>query len=289
MANITEKDLRPIATDLASIKTALGIGKWISGILASAVVTIGIIAFSWCYNIGVKVGRLEQADQQRGTQIVADLKAPKSQQQLQANLTTVTAQIETARAEGKRPDPSKVKPLSSVLSEVVKKNPDMPSAWNAAMQLVNYRFQPTFGNISSLPDCLHIPMTSVRSEVQGPPGPDGIPTHFPVETFPPVVQMKAAMVELKNCRLDLDDNGDFASTNAASALTDAKKRSPATNYLILELNNAFITYKGGKLLPVNEIRFKNCFFEIRPTLDLPDNRRQAITQQLLEAKENEGR
>lgn len=288
MANVTEKDLRPIATDVASVKTTLSIVKWIAGVLASAVVTIGIIAMTWCYNIGVRVGKLEQADAQRGIQIVAQLKSPQSAQQLQANLTTVTAQIETAKAEGKAPDASKVQPLSNAISDVVKKNPDSPVAWNTAMQLVNYRFSPKTTDLSSLPDCLALPMIGGRSELQV-PGADGTPAHIP---FPQNVKLSMekweGMVVVQDCRLDLDDDGNFASTSVAKGFEDDKKHQQEINYFVLEVNNAYITYRGGKLLPINEIRFKNCSFHIQPTLDVPDKRRQAITQQLLEAKSNEG-
>jgi len=288
MANVTEKDLRPIAADLASIKTTLSIGKWIAGLLASAVVTIGIIALSWSYNIGVRVGKLEQADQQRGIQIVAQLKSPQSPQQLQANLTTVTAQIETAKAEGKPPDSSKVQPLSKALSDVLKKNPDLPVAWNTAMQLVNYRFSPSSLDVSTLPSCLDLPMHGPQSELQV-PGSDGRPTHVP---FPANVKLNnekwEGMVVVQNCRLDLDDDGNFASTSVGKGFEDDLRHQRLINYLVLEVNNAYITYRGGKLLPINEIRFKNCSFQIQPTLDVPDKRRQAITQQLLEAKSNEG-
>ena len=287
MGYITENQFRPVANDVAGIKTALNIGKWIAGGLGVAVLTIGIGAFTWCYNIGVQVGKLEQADLQRGVELVSELKAPKSQQQLQANLTTITAQIETAKADGKPPDASKVQPLSSVLSNVVRNNPDMPTAWNAAMELVNYRFQPTSQDISRLPDCLNLPSMGSRPEVQGPPGADGIPTHHP-RAGPIVAQEWKGMVVAQNCRLDLDDSGNFASSGAAKDFEDAKRQAPGINYYILEVTSAYVTYKGGKLLPINEIRFKNCSFQIQPTLDVPDKRRQAITKQLLEAKSNEG-
>ncbi len=129
MGYITDNQFRPVANDVAGIKTALSIGKWIAGGLGVAILTIGVCAFTWCYNIGVRVGQIQQADHERGVDIVAQLKSPKSTEQLQTNLIKVSAQIQTAQVQGKLPDQSKVLPLSNVLSGIVKSNPDMPTAW----------------------------------------------------------------------------------------------------------------------------------------------------------------
>jgi len=287
MANVPQKNYSSLAIDVAEIKVALRIWQRIAAGLGGFAVVAGLGALGWCYNLGVKVGKLEQADHEHGIDIVAQLQSPASTEQLETNLIAVTAQIETAKVEGKLPDQSKVRPLSSVLSGVLKNNPDMPRAWNAATQLVNYRFQPSGKDLSSLPDCLNLPLMGSRAEVEGPPGPDGIPTHSP-PTGPVIVRKLGAMVVAQNCRLDLDDNGEFASSTAARDFEDAKRHKPEINYFVLEVSNAYITYKGGKLIPVNEIRFKNCSFEIRPTFDIPDRRQQEITKQLLEAKNNEG-
>ena len=60
-------------------------------------------------------------------------------QQLQAALATVTAQVQTARADGKAPDEEKVKALASAVSHVVQHKPDSPEAWQTAAALVSYR------------------------------------------------------------------------------------------------------------------------------------------------------
>ncbi len=158
---------------------------------------------------------------------------------------------------------------------------------NAAVQLVNYRFEPSAKDISSLPDCLNLPPTGVRPEVQGPPGP-GWHRHISRSKAPAIAQKWEGMVVAQNCRLDLDDNGNFASSYAAKDFEDAKRHNLGINYYVLEVSNAVVTYSGGKLIPINEIRFKSCSFQIQPSIQVPDKRRQSITQQLLEAKSNEG-
>jgi hypothetical protein len=280
---VTQQEFRTLSDSVSRISGSFSTWKWLSALATTAVIG----AVTWSVHIGNKVTAIEQSLSDSGVKLVAELKSPQSPEQLQTNLIKVTAQIETAKVEGKLPDQSKVLSLSNVLSGIVKSNPDMPSAWNAAMQLVNYRFESSAKDISSLPDCLNLPLTGVRPEAQGPSGPDGIPTHHPFNG-PPIARKWEGMVAAQNCRLDLDDNGNFASSQAEKDFDDAKRHNSGINYYILEVTNAYITYKGGKLLPINEIRFKNCSFQIEPSFDVPDKRRQSITQQLLEAKNNEG-
>ena len=92
-----------------------------------------------------------------------------------------------------------------------------------------------------------------------------------------------AAVSASNCQLDLDDDGTFNSTAAAHSFDHIKLLSPDVSFRVLILNNAYIKYSGGKMLPVNEIRFTNCSFEIKPSVGTPDKRGQSITTQLLTA------
>jgi hypothetical protein len=280
---VTHQEFQTLSNTVSGISGSLSTWKVISGCATAAV----LAAIGWSIHIGMKIAVIEQSLSDSGVKLVAELKSPKSPEQLQTNLIKVTAQIQTAEIEGKRPDQSKVLPLSDALSGIVKNNPDMPSAWSAATQLVNYRFEPSAKDISSLPDCLNLPLTGVRPEVQGPTGPDGVPTHQPFKG-PAIARKWEGMVVAQNCRLNLDDNGNFASSNAAKDFEDAKRHNSGIDYYVLEVTNAYITYKGGKLLPINEIRFKNCSFRIQPSIEVPDKRRQSIALQLLEAKNNEG-
>ena len=115
------KEFHNLSASVAAIKGSLGVGKWIVGLsfpVAAAACTAALI---WCYHLGAKVTAVEQQLADGGNaKIVAELKSPKSSAQLQANLSTVIAQVQTARVDGKQPNAKKVNALSDALSEVVK-------------------------------------------------------------------------------------------------------------------------------------------------------------------------
>lgn len=284
---IPDKEFRQLANEVAEMRGALKALKWLAACLFGVVGAALIAAITWGYNTGARVGKIEQALQQSGTNIVAQITSPKSAEQLNATLLTVTAQVATAKAEGKAPDPKKIQPIADALSKVVKDNPTLPHAWEAAVEVVDYRFQPSSKEVSSLPDCLNLAQNRPLSTEIQTQKPDGTLSHEPAPGKI-TARIWAGMVVAQNCRLDLDDNGTFEVSKAAKSFEDEKKREPRISYFILEISNAFITYKGGKLLPISEIRFRNCSFHIEPAIGVPDMRRQSITRQLLEAKSENG-
>ena len=119
--------------DLISLKTGVKVLGWVLGILIP-----GLGFWGWYVTTNIIAMKQQLADG-GNAKLVAELKSPKSTEQLQANLTTVVAQVATARANDKAPNPQKVKALSSAIAQVVQKNPNLQEAWQAAAQVVSFR------------------------------------------------------------------------------------------------------------------------------------------------------
>jgi hypothetical protein len=136
-------DVSAIKTDLAKLQGSAGTIKWILGIFLPLIaIWMGTLSYSVFFQAGAA-----------SSKIVAELKSPKSPQQLQANLNTVVADIQTATANGNKPNEKKVAALSGALSQVVKKNPELPEAWRAVATLVSYRSSDVLRLHASMPDC----------------------------------------------------------------------------------------------------------------------------------------
>ncbi|MGO8717836.1 MAG: hypothetical protein ACLQMO_01300 [Acidobacteriaceae bacterium] len=157
--------MAPVPERLATIETTL---HHIKRILWISLLPI----LGWGGYITVNVITLRQAVADSGTKLVAELKAPKSTQQLQANLIAVTAQIQTARVEGKKPNPQKIKALSGAVATAVQENPELDEGWRAAALLASYRTSDLLKNPSALPDCdinqkAHAVLASEVREIPG--------------------------------------------------------------------------------------------------------------------------
>jgi hypothetical protein len=132
---------------IASLETTVKIAKWILGIFIPAVI-------AWGAFVTVNVVEMKQALLDGGTtKLVAELKSPASPEQLRANLTTVIAQVQTANANGRKPDSQKVQAISAALSKVVQSNPGLPEAWSAAAEVVSFRNEISHPNLPALPEC----------------------------------------------------------------------------------------------------------------------------------------
>lgn len=132
---------------IASLETSLGHLK--IGLLVLVPVLL-----TWGAYITVNVISMKQAITDGGnTKLVAELKVPKSPLQLHANLATVTAQIETARANGVQPNPQKVRALTGALSQVVQNDPKLVDAWRAVATLASYSTSEIIEKSALLPDC----------------------------------------------------------------------------------------------------------------------------------------
>jgi hypothetical protein len=210
--------------------------------------------------------------------IVAQLREPKSSEQLQANLSTVIAQIQTARVNQTAPDHQKIKTLSGVLGEVVKRNPEVPEAWQAAVQMVDYKFQPLAAS-TSLPDCLNMPDEGHNFEfVQNS---DGSRTKLPFPTRLNLGVPNHFTEGFRNCNLNLEDDGNFYSTVVGKELLNAGAEAKGENSIIFILNHVNIRYAGGKPLPITQIQFRDCSFTFVQPIAVPSLPAQVLTTQLL--------
>lgn len=161
---IGEKDFRELSKEVASMRGALKV--------VGTLGTIAIVgAFGWCWHLGNKVTAIEQQLADGGnTRLVTQLKNPQSSEQLKASLNTVIAQVQTAKVEGKPPNSEKVQALTTALSQVISKDPDMPEAWNAAAELISYKTENAKPDVGSLPRC---DLAALKPEARQKTFPDG--------------------------------------------------------------------------------------------------------------------
>ena len=103
---------------------------------------------------------LKQSAKDHGAEIVQGIEHPKSTDQLVGSLMLASGQLQLARSEHRKPDPEKLVSLQNAIVKASRDNPDLPSTWEAAVQLVDYKFQSqsTASELSSLPDCLNKPV-----------------------------------------------------------------------------------------------------------------------------------
>lgn len=263
---------------IASLETTASIAKWVLGIFIPLVIVWG--AFVTMNVIAMK----QQLADGGNTKLVTELKSPKSPDQLQANLSTVVAQIQMARVEGKPPDEKKVAALSGALAKVVQDSPSLPEVWQAAAQLVDYKFQPKQTD-ESLPNCLDMvpPEAPEVDRIQTPDGAVDYPNFSGPQT-----QGWMAHIYLGKCVLDLDDEGDFDNTSVGKYFQRVRKHHPQAAIFIIVVQDAVIKYSGGKMLPVSAIQFANCAFEIVPPVSLPSNNTKQLIAQLLPQKISTG-
>jgi hypothetical protein len=257
--------------------------------VGGSAIAVGLGALGWCYHLGNKVAAIEQQLADGGnTKIVAQLKNPASPQQLQANLATLSAQIQTAQVEGVKPNDKKAVALSQALSQVVKSSPDLPEAWHAAVQLVDYRYQPQNESSTDLPNCLDSVGDNQfsRGSYLRLNHADGttniVPVNRPIKGAETV-----AVVHASHCTLDLDDDGGFFSTTAGQDFKESMAMEPNTKEFILAVSDAHIKYSGGKVIPVNELWCQRCSFDIRPAPELPNKTIQTVTTRLLASTNTE--
>jgi hypothetical protein len=269
-------------------------GKWhwaAITVLFALIVGVGGWLFTTLSSVKGDLQAIKQKIKDDGLgDIVAQLRNPTSPQHLQATLSTVVAKMQLASANKVEPDPEKVKELGSALTYVVKRDPGSPEAWQAAIQLVNYEYQTQPGQPASLPNCY---------DSWTDPPIDNLDTLFnsdgsvasKTEGFGPDPGRHGSWTvheKFSDCTLNLDYIDDFRSTNMGRYFEEAKKHHPGADFLGLMLTNVHVTYSGGRIIPVSEIRFVNCTFELKKPLDVPDENTQALTTQLLAATPSRG-
>jgi len=253
---ISEKDFRELSTLVAGIKATLDVWKWIVAGFSGAAFTAGLGALAWCWHLGVIVAVLQTGG---NSQLLAELKTPKSPEQLRANLTTVTAQIETVRANGVKPSTRKITDLSEALSHVVRNNPELEETWQATAQLVSLKsdlLNPEAGKLKPCDTSHAVPEQRYQAVRDG------------------QWELRAGYF-YSHCTLDLeylpaqDKKGTFHMDiiDDGSSKTDRKLHGkplqiePSDTYLQLPifLENGTVVYHGGAIPFGNfQFEFRNC-------------------------------
>jgi len=244
----------------ASLETTASIAKWVLGIFIPLV-------FGWGAFITINVIAMKQQLADGGnTKLVTELKAPKSPQQLQANLTTVVAQIQTDRVNGTRPNLTKVAALSGALSQVVKDNPQMPEAWQAATLLVSYRSpQP----IASQKDCFnHSVQTIAAGQISN-------------NTTGAVYTYSGTLV-YTDCTFVLSDVNAFK--NSADVKDLIANSVGAAFPVNIQLIHAHLVYRGGEVIPFLTLQCTACTYDFEYPAT-PPSPVQKLTRALLLASD----
>lgn len=236
---VSEKDFRELAVKVEGIQGERRVWKF----LPTAAIAVGLGAMGWCWHINDRINTVEQkitAIEQEladggNAKLVAELRAPKSTEQLQANLATITAQIQTARVNGEQPDAKKVEALSKALAQVVQKNPQLPEAWQVAGELISYRAIPA-KPASTLAECSPVVFTGMPQQ----------DWRIPV------------LLQLQNCTIALDDLAQLSPKLMGLLARDQGQVYKSA----LLLRNVHVVYRGGAIaLPVRALIFNNCTFE----------------------------
>jgi hypothetical protein len=182
------------------------------------------------------------------------------------------------------PDAAYLMQSTTLLQNVVSVHSDLPETWQAAVQMVDYKFQAS-ASVSTLPNCLDTVVPNAQ-EVDSIVTPTGA-VDYPSFSGPQSPNWMAHLY-LGHCTLSLDDNGDFYSTSAGAFFQKVKEHHPQASFFFLVISDAHITYSGGKILPVSGIQFTNCTFDFKQPSGVPSKLSQSMTTQLLAANTSYG-
>jgi hypothetical protein len=267
-------------TRLAKIEGALVSLNGIVGVLALLVGPGIIAAIVFGVNIAQRVSHIEGEKGDPLGATVSEIQSPKSQQQLDANLALLTGQIRVDQVQGRKPKAANVEKISAAIQAASQMHPDDSEVWRAAMQLVSYRSGLQVTLPENMPDCLDVPEFNSDQYTSK----DGNKTPL-VPGFmnaPPQIPWRAH-ARINNCVLNLDANPHFAESKMGQYFASVKLHHPNTVKLFIEVHDARIIYSGGPMLPVSEIRFANCVFDLHPAYTIPPPKGRALAGQLLVA------
>lgn len=262
-----QKDVQDLQVKLARLEERIEPKKGAHGLRNTIIGTVGTAALVWVGWVSITVagmnGKLENGGNKA---LVASLENPKSPALLKANLATVTASIETARAQGTKANPEKTLPLSFAVNKVIQDKNAPSEAWQTASQLINYRSG--IENPPVLPSCDpkgHLDETGLKTPK--PPQNDGI----------------NISVMFRNCILVIDDPALANYYLSATADYRQEYHIPAErifiNYL---LQNVHIVYRGG-LIEAASIIMNQCSFEFQLN-STPSPRGRIVVERLLQAE-----
>ena len=200
--------------------------------------------------------------------IVSEIAKPQSPQQLATNLEIVSSTVKLQRLKGARPDPDKLAKLSAAVKVATTQNPELNSAWQTASELISYRSQSESGfPRTPLPDCLD--STEPLKQLRNTPVKN-------IQSSPEITFVA------ENCSLRLDDDGQYGESAAARFFKEADEISPGLKHGIL-ISGGTIVYSGGKVIPVDQIIYKDTFFVLTPSFNVPPKRGRDLTEHLLTA------
>lgn len=260
---IPDKEFRELSNSVAEIRGTLKTVSVLVGVLGGFASLVLISALGWCWHLSGKVTAMEQQLADGGnTKLVAQLNKPASPQQLIAGLSTVVAQVQTAQANGTKPDPKKVDALSAALSNVVTEQPNLPEAWQAAAQLIAYRSS----------------YVSLRNA--SPPCASATNRATVVIRGGPATADMWGDVSFSNCTLDLDQSDLWTSNNSSAHVVGSDGGIVSNWHLVL--SNVIVHYTGTPLTHVSRITFDHCAFDFHlQTAPAPNG--QHLTERLLAA------
>ena len=265
-----------MATQLERIAALETDKKW-HWIALVAIAVLGLGWLSWVSMSLISAGNDLRSIKQKVADglgpITSAIQNPSSPQQLAANLSFVASTIRVKRAEGKQPDQGRINSLSSAVQLVAKENPQVPEVWQAAFQLVSFRSESLKSSLpSKLVDCTTDP--GVLIEIN-----NTLDASMPISGH--------YFADLHDCILKLDDDGTFWNSPLYQFFQEAQKRRPGNGNLI-RLTRGIITYSGGNMIPITQLKFLDCVFDFNSPKDIPPNPGRSLASQLLVANIENG-
>lgn len=184
--------------------------------------------------------------------IVSSLQSPQSPEQLRANLSTVIARVETAKAQGQHPDGAKVNALSRAVAQVAHTDPDLSEAWQAAAQLISFRTP-----LASAPPQRKCFTGRSVDHVPHPSAPLTGEDRKKADEYVYMIQDVA-----EDCTISLDAPDAIPAETKKTLDDDIKALAPLTVGVEFHFKRAHIIYRGGALPSYgNAYVFENCTFD----------------------------
>lgn len=191
--------------------------------------------------------------------LAAELKAPKSIDQLRANIATVGSQVPVAYAKDPKSGHWKILKLTFALYSVLLAHPELAEAWQAAGSIITSRA---------------VPMIPAPSEVCGREHKWGSNSSDPASVDHEVLP------KYNKCTIVLDDAPQIVKSNPLSFKHRATHHASGERRPLLRLENAHVIYGGGEILPIDALACVNCTFEFH-VASAPPKRGRSLIRALL--------
>ncbi|MES2390826.1 MAG: hypothetical protein V4555_04235 [Acidobacteriota bacterium] len=202
-------------------------------------------------------------------------------EQFSQSLASLKTSIAIAREEKVSVAPNV---MSDLQTKLIATDHNAPDYWPSAVQLVDFKYQSV-----TPPESTRNCLDTVSEDS---PEDDRVVTQNGVYNFPqfsgPQTTAWTAHIFLGHCNLNLDDIGNFSTTSVGKFFQRVKEHHPQADRFYVVLQNAHVSYSGGKIIPVSGIVFENCTFDFTPPAKVPTNPFQSITTQLLAADQAKG-